>query len=185
MLGHKKIILGIPAMLFMAGILFSCVNDLDAIERVTYSDDVADEIAQDLEMLYTDSGYAQVRITATLAETEKAPKHITKLKDGLRVDFFDETGKIGSTLTALYGEVNYTTGLMFVKDSVVLRNYEKNQWLETEELYYNQNDSTIFTKKYVVVKKAGKGITGSGDGIQTNHTFSKYTITNPEAKIDE
>lgn len=180
---NKNIFVGVPAVIFMAGILFSCVNNLDDIERVTYSSDDPDEVSQDIEILYTDSGYAQVRITAVLAETDKAPKHVTRLKDGLRVDFFEADGNIGSTLTALYGEVDYGTGLIFVKDSVVLYNYEKEQWLETEELFYNQNDSTIFTDKYVVVKKDRKGIIGSGDGIRTRQLFSKYTIIKPEAKI--
>jgi len=182
---HKNITFGVPAVIIMAGILFSCVNNLKDIERVTYSSDDPDEVSQNIEILYTDSGYAQVRIKATLAETENTPKHVTRLKDGIEVDFFEEDGKIGSTLTALYGEVDYSTGLIFVKDSVVLYNYEKQQWLETEELFYNRNDSTIFTNKYVVVKKKGRGITGSGEGIRTRRMFSKYTILKPEARIDD
>jgi len=185
MQNNTKIFLVIPAMIFMAGILFSCVNDMDAIERVTYNEKAADEVTQDLRIIYTDSGYAQVRIRAELAETVKMPKHVTKLKDGLRVDFFDNEGGVSSTLTAIYGEVDYNTGLMFVKDSVVLYNYEKEQSLETEELFYNQKDSTIFTNKYCVVRKKGKGITGSGMGITTNQNFSKYKITKPEGAIDE
>ncbi|GAB5416550.1 MAG: hypothetical protein Crog4KO_34120 [Crocinitomicaceae bacterium] len=169
----------------MAGILFSCVNDLDAIEKATYSDDAADEVTQNLEILYTDSGYAQVRVQAALAETDKLPKHITRLKDGLRVDFFENDGKIGSTLTALYGEVDYATGIMFVKDSVVLYNYEKKQWLETEELFYNQNDSTIHTSKYYVVKTEGKGITGSGEGMRTTPSFRDYETWKPVGAIDQ
>lgn len=174
----------VPVMIFMAGILFSCVNDLDAIDRVTYSSDAPDEVTKDLNILYTDSGYAQVKIYANLAETYKRPVHITKLKDGLRVDFFSDNGEVGSTLTALYGEINYNTGLIFVRDSVVLYNYEKKQTLETEELFYNRQDSTVFTNKYVVVKKEGKGITGSGQGISTTQSFSKYAIKKPEGTID-
>lgn len=172
-------------MIFMAGILFSCVNDLDAVQRVTYDEKAPDEVTKDIEILYTDSGYAQVRIYAKLAETYKVPTHVTKLKDGLRVDFFSDDGKIGSTLTAQYGEVNYATNVMFVRDSVVLYNYEKKQWLETEELFYNQQDSTIFTNKYVVIKKEGKGITGRGTGVTTTQSFSKYKITRPEGKLDD
>jgi hypothetical protein len=172
-------------MIFMAGILFSCVNDMDAIERATYSSDAADEVTQNLEILFTDSGYAQVRIQAVLAETNKAPKHMTLLKDGLRVDFFDGGGEVGSTLTALYGEINHATGLMFARDSVVLYNYEKEQWLETEELFYNRNDSTIFTTKYYVIKTEGKGITGKGEGLRTTPSFSYYDTGKPEGKIDD
>ena len=172
-------------MIFMAGILFSCENDMDAIERVTYDEQAPDEVTQDLKIMYTDSGYAQVRIEAALAETVKKPKHITKLKDGLRVDFFNDTGGVSSALTAIYGEVNYNTGLMFVRDSVVLYNYEKEQYLETEELFYNRIDSTIFTKKYCVVKKKGKGIKGRGMGITTKQNFDSYKITKPEGKLDD
>ena len=179
-----KIYFGIPAVIIMAGILFSCVNDMDAIERVTYDEKAPDEVTQDLRMIYTDSGYAQVRIRAALAETVKTPKHITRLKDGLRVDFFYDTGGVSSTLTAIYGEVNYNTGLMMVRDSVVLYNYEKQQYLETEELFYNQTDSTIYTNKYCVVKKKGKGITGSGMGITTKQSFRSYKITKPEGEVD-
>ncbi|XOV66963.1 MAG: LPS export ABC transporter periplasmic protein LptC [Fluviicola sp.] len=182
---HKRIriYLGVPAVIIMAGILFSCVNDMDAIERVTYDEQAPDEVTQDLKLVYTDSGYAQVRIKATLAETVKSPKHITRLKDGLRVDFFNDTGGVSSTLTALYGEVNYNTGLMFVRDSVVLYNYEKEQSLETEELFYNRVDSTIYTQKYCVVKKKGKGITGRGMGITTKQSFESYKINKPEGKL--
>lgn len=180
-----QIFIAIPAVIFMAGILFSCVNDLDAIEKATYSDEVADEVTQDLEILYTDSGFAQVRIQAALAETDKLPKHITRLKDGLRIDFFENNGEVGSTLTALYGEVDRATGVMFVKDSVILYNYEKKQWLETEELYYNQNDSTIFTTKYYVIKSEGKGITGSGEGLRTTPSFRNYETENPVGTIDQ
>lgn len=169
----------------MAGILFSCVNDMDAIEKVTYDEKAPDEVTQGLSVIYTDSGYAQVNIKAELAETVNMPKRMTRLKDGLRVDFFNDTGGVSSTLTAIYGEVDYSTGLMMVRDSVVLYNYEKAQYLETEELFYNQKDSTIYTDKYCVVKKKGKGITGSGMGITTKQSFDKYTITEPEGKIDD
>ena len=73
---------------------------------------------------------------------------------------------------------------MFVRDSVVLYNYEKEQFLETEELFYNRIDSTIYTKKYCVVKKKGKGIAGRGMGITTKQNFDSYKITKPEGKLD-
>jgi LPS export ABC transporter protein LptC len=169
----------------MAGILFSCVNDLDAIDKVTYDPKAPDEVTKNLDLIYNDSGYAQIRVHASLAKTYRRPEHITKLKDGLSVDFFSEEGEVVSTLTAIYGEVNATTGLMFVRDSVVLYNHKKDQHMETEELFYNQADSTIYTDKYVVVKKKGKGVTGRGHGIRTTQSFSKYKILKPVGTLDQ
>lgn len=168
----------------LAGILFSCVNDMDAIQKVSHDPNAPDQILKNLKVFRTDDGNASVKIVATLAEMYNEPKQIIKLKDGLKVDFFSETGQIISSLTALYGEIDEETGIMMVRDSVVLRNLEKKQNLETEELYYNQGDSTIFTNKNVIIKKDGKGVIGRGRGIKTTQFFYKGVVTHPEGKID-
>ena len=180
----KRIYFGIPVTIIVAGILFSCVNDLDTIQKVTYDPNAPDEVTKDLMVHYTDSGYARVQIYAALAETYSKPQHITKLKDLVRVDFYSEKGNIMSTLTALYGEVNYETGIMFVRDSVILRNVGKKQYVETEELYYNQKDSSIYTQKYVTIKKDGKGLIGRGYGLKTTQFFEKGEILEPIGKVD-
>ena len=174
----------IPALLILAGILFSCVNDLDTIQQVTYDPDAPDETTTDLRVHFTDSGYARIQIYASLAETYSKPEHVTKLKDYVKIDFYSDEGRIVSTLTALYGEVNTETGMMFVRDSVVLRNLDDKQYIETEELFYNQKDSTVFTEKYVILKKEGEGIIGKGSGIKTSpfSKFKKGDILDPEGK---
>lgn len=184
MFNRQKIkqIFGIPASLVLAGFLFSCVNDLDQIRRVTYDPKAPDEVIQDMEVFYTDSGYAKVRIYAKLAETYSFPVPVTKLKDGVKVDFYDESGEIVSTLTALYGEVRLQEGTMFVRDSVRLFNYEKDQRMETEELIWNQKDSLIYTEKSVVVKSP-KGLM-YGQGVRTKQDFSTYTFMRPTGQIN-
>jgi LPS export ABC transporter protein LptC len=176
---------GIPVVLCTAGLLFNaCVNDIDTIQKVTHDPKAPDEVTQNLEVLYNDSGYAQIKIFASLAETYSKPEHVTKLKNGLKVDFFDAKGEVTSSLTANYGEINYSTGKVYVSDSVMLHNYQKKQHLQTEELHWNQKDSTIYTEKHVIVTTDGKGVTGRGRGLHTTQSFDKYTIKEPVGKID-
>lgn len=173
---------GIPVFILLTGILFSCVNDLDTIRKVTYDSKAADEVTQHLNVMYTDSGYARVRIYATYAERFSKPEDITKLKDGIKVDFFSEDGEIVSVLTSRYGQINHTTGIIQVRDSVELRNLENKQLLETEELHWNQRDSSIYSDKNVVVTTPDK--VGYGQGIQTNQNFDYYEILKPYGKIE-
>ncbi len=163
-------------------VLISCVNDIDTIKKVTYDPKSPDNVTQNLEVKYTDSGYAKIQLFAKLAETYTKPESIMKLKDGLRVNFFSDDGKIVSYLTALYGEINYTKGIMYVRDSVQLYNIEKQQRLETEELIWNQKDSLIYTNKSVIVRTKG-GIL-FGDGIRTQQDFEFYEFIHPKGKIN-
>ena len=164
--------------IFLAG----CVNDLETIQRVTYDPKAPEEVTKDLRVFYNDSGYARIEILAKLAETYSKPEMVTKLKDGLRVNFCSSDGKIVSSLTALYGEVNFNTGKLFVRDSVQLYNFAKKQRMLTEVLYWNQRDSTIYTHSSVVVRSPG-GIL-YGDGIETKQDFSEYVFLKPRGKYD-
>lgn len=166
----------------MMGILFSCVNDLDTVQQVTYDPHAPDEVYMDLDVVQTDSGMARVRIYSKLAEIYSEPEEITQLKDGLIVDFYDADGEITSRLTALYGEIDRAAQKMFVRDSVELRNIEKEQVLQTEELHWNQKDSSVYTDKNVVVTTPDK--IGYGKGIRTNQDFEFYTILKPSGKMD-
>ncbi len=69
-----------------------------------------------------------------------------------------------------------------VKDSVRLYNSKKKQTLETEVLYWNQKDSSIFTPAQVIVK--GPDGTFLGEGIKTKQDFSRYEILKPRGKIN-
>lgn len=177
-----KLFFGIPASLVLAGILFSCVNDLAQVRIVGNDPKSPDEVTADLELFYTDSGAPKVRIYAKLAETYSLPEKVTKLKDGIKVDFYDETGEIVSTLTALYGEVQLSKNLMFVRDSVELYNYAKKQRMETEELFWNQKDSLIYTDKNVIVRSPDGVVYGKG--IRTKQDFSTFTFYKPTGTIN-
>ena len=173
----RKLYWRIPVGLILAGILFSCTNDLDDIKKVTFDPKAPDEVSTNLKMFFTDSGYAKVRIYANLTEKYSNPEKVTKLKDGLRVDFYDEAGEIVSTLTSLYGEIKDGDGNMVARDSVELYNYEKDQRLKTEELIWSQKDSLIYSDKSVVVTSPDGVV--YGDGIETKQDFSNYTFIKP------
>ncbi len=163
-------------------VLTSCVNDLDTIRKITYKSTDPDDRTRDLVVLYTDSGYAKVQVFAKIAETYSKPIQVMKLKDGVKVNFFSEDGEIVSVLTALYGEVHQNDGTMFVRDSVVLLNLEKKQRLETEELHWNQKDSSIYTNKAVVVRKDHAIL--FGQGIKTKQDFTEYEFMQPRGSME-
>lgn len=164
------------------GTITSCVNDLESIQKVTYDSNAPDDVTKNLYVFYNDSGYAKIELFAAIAETYSKPKSVTQFKDGIKINFFDNRGKIASTLTALYGEINHTDGTMQVRDSVQLYNIEKRQRLFTEALFWNQRDSVIYTTSNVVIRSP-QGIV-YGNGIRTKQDFSHYEFLKPSGRID-
>lgn len=169
------------SVVFLAGILFSCVNDLNDVKKITYDPKSPSEVTENLEVFYTDSGYPKIRLFAKLAESYATPKQVTKFRKGLKVEFFDDAGEVVSILTSQYGEIQTEEGKMFVRDSVELFNVVKQQRLKTEELIWNQKDSLIYSNKSVVVTSPN-GIL-YGKGIQTTQDFENYTFVQPRGKI--
>jgi len=159
----------------------ACVNDLESIERVTFDPKSPDESTKNLHLFYTDSGYAKIELYATIAETFMQPKHVTKLQDGLKVLFYSDRGEIVSRLTAQYGELDYETGVVRIADSVQLFNFKKKQQLETEQLFWNRKDSSIYTNSSVVVRSPNGVLLG--DGIKTKQDFSSYEFLKPRGEV--
>jgi LPS export ABC transporter protein LptC len=155
----------------------ACENDVAVVQQISFEQDAPTETTKNLVLTYAEDGYARVEIHAALAETYRNNEQITQIKDSLKVYFFNEKGDIVSTLSALYGQINYSTGELMVKDSVCLYNYQKKQRLETEALYWNQKDSSIFTNAPVIIR-APKGRL-IGKGIRTKQDFSSYVLLKP------
>ena len=155
----------------------ACQNDIALVQRISFQADAPSESTKDLVMTYSEAGYARVEIHAALAETYRNKSQITQIKDSLKVYFFNEKGAIVSTLSARYGQINYSTGELMVKDSVRLFNIQKKQTLETEALYWNQKDSSIFTKSAVIVRSPKGKLFGKG--IRTKQDFSHYVLLEP------
>jgi LPS export ABC transporter protein LptC len=161
----------------MAYFLVACENDVAVVQQISFDQDAPTETTKNLVLTYAEEGYARVEIHAALAETYRSSEQITKIKDSLKVYFFNEKGDVVSTLSALYGQINYSTGELMVKDSVCLYNHQKKQRLETEVLYWNQKDSSIFTNSPVIIRSPKGRLIGKG--IRTKQDFSSYVLLEP------
>jgi len=167
---------------FTSGLLFSsCVNDMDEIKQITFKSTDPEQKTEELYVLQTEAGFPQFRLYAPLAEAYSKPEQVTKFKEGIKVEFFDDNGKPESILTGLYGEINETKGTMRVLDSVQLHNPERKQTLYTEALYWDQKDSLIFTDKMVMIKSPTELIYGKG--IRAKQDFSYYEFLEPQGRI--
>jgi len=169
-------------LLLFSFVFISCENDLEEIKKVSEIPGAPEERTRDLELIYSDSGQVKVLLNATLAESYYKPTHMIKFSEGVKVRFFNPDGSIKTVLTAKYGEIIQNEGRMIARDSVIMRNLNKVQQMETEELIWNQTTQEIQSSRSVVVKtKDGRFY---GDGIITTSDFSEYQFIKPRGTLN-
>ena len=155
---------------------FSCSNDIAEVNALFETIDTEVEHARNVSVIYSDSAKVRLKVSGPKLEryiTKANPKDV--FTDGVHVEFMDELQRPLSWLDAKYLERAEKTGLVVVRDSVVLYN-SKNEKLETSELIWDEVGEFIFTEKFVRITQPERGDTSYGYGFQTNKDFTEFVI---------
>lgn len=136
--------------------------------------------AENVEMFYSEKDIVKIKMTATkVFEFENGDR---EFPNGIYLEFFDETGKITSTLSAnsafYFSEEDKWRG----RGNVEIINIQKKEQLNTEELFWKQDSQRIFTDKFVTIKLQNELIYGTG--LEAAQDLSDYTIKNPEGEFE-
>lgn len=154
----------------------SCTNSINEINEVTGRARVGEDHGQDVTILYSKGGKIQARLFAhTFIRAESANPPYTEMKDGMQVEFFNDSAAIKSTLTAHYARAYERESNVLIRDSVHIVN-DKGEQLETQELVWNQRLQKFFTEKPVRITTQTQVLMGSG--MEASQDFSEYQIRN-------
>jgi len=167
------------SLLLIAG----CKNDPKEVMALTgNSISFSQDKGEDVTIIYSERGKVKARFFSHeyIGNDEAKPPYMEGRK-GIKVEFFDDSGVIQSTLTAKYARYYEQQNNVLVRDSVVVNNI-KGERLNTEELVWNQKAAKFFTEKPVIITTATQQI--FGDGMEANQDFSTYRITNFKGTID-
>jgi len=156
--------------------LLSCKNDLSKFKSTIDNSMLNTERAEEVTILYSKEGFVKARLTTkTFNHIQNTLVPYIEMKNGLKMEFFDDSLKSSSTLTAKYGKYFEQNGNVLVRDSVVIFNNKKEQ-LNTEELVWNEKIQKFYTEKFVKITTPTQII--YGDGLESNQNFSEYKIIN-------
>lgn len=154
----------------------ACKNEMKDIHALVNKSAMQEDIAHDVTILYSEEGQLKARLfSREFIRNETSRPPYTDMKKGLKVEFFNDSLLIESTLTARYARYYEQQGNVLIRDSVVVVN-KKGDMLETEELIWNQDIQKFYTEKPVVITTTTQ--TMWGDGLEANQDFSWYQIRN-------
>jgi LPS export ABC transporter protein LptC len=173
----------INSLLFLVAlscIVSACENDKTEIARITVKNNSPTEEISGLETLYSDSGIVKVKVTASVLKKILLPKPITELPKGLLLEFYNDSLRVISKLSAHYA-IHYEQEHRWeaMNDVVVVN--QKGDQLNTEKMIWDERKQKIYSDQFV--KIATKEEIIYGNGFESNQDFSSYRIFNVKGRI--
>lgn len=164
--------------IFFLGICLAgtgCRNKTEDIDALTGKSAYHEDKAEGVTIYYSKNARMKAILYAKeFIRNEQANPPYTDLKKGLKVDFYNDSLAVESTLTGKYARFYEQDGNILIRDSIVFS--KKGVQLNTEELVWSQQIHKVFTEKAVRITTATEVM--YGDGLEANEDFSWYQIKN-------
>ncbi len=157
-------------------IISSCAKNTQEIDALISQASVDKEVVNEATILYSDSAYVNVRITApTLERHLSRSRPMEEFTDGIKVEFLNERGRSTGVLTAEYATREPIKQIITCRRNVYLTNYSGEQLL-TSELIWDEKEEILKTEKFVKLIQSETQDTTMGFGFVSNQDFTRFEI---------
>lgn len=171
--------------------IFSCLTTIFLIscEDVSYIEEEVItraetyyEIADSVEILYSDSAVVRVRIKAPLLYNYSDSKNPRReFPKGILVEFFDENKNVQSRMTAKKAIQYDKTNKFIVEDSVVVKS-KNNEMIETEGLVWDESAQKIYSDRFITITTATEII--KGYGFESDYDFQNWELKKVTGELE-
>ena len=138
--------------------LFSCKNDMEEVNRIANDEILPEMTGHNLEMIYSDSARIKYKvITPEYLKMSEGEEKYEEFPQGLHAISYDTDGKEIGSITCKYAKKLEEEQLWEARNEVVVINSEGKK-LETELLYWDTQEGTIYSDRYVKLTADGQVI---------------------------
>jgi LPS export ABC transporter protein LptC len=169
----------IGLLIFTLMILFVSCQNQEVLKPVIYNGPMSE--VDDIETYYTENDHVKVKLVARkVLQFQNGDR---EFPEGIYIENYDATGKLISTLRANSAFYFNDESKWRARGKVELKNIEKNEELNTEELFWKPDTRKIFTDKFVRIKRQNNGMYGTGlnadqdlSSLELNHVEGEFEV---------
>jgi LPS export ABC transporter protein LptC len=179
---NNKHLLFFLVSVFTVMLLSSCESNFKEVQKINFSEFMPDGEAENFNLKYTDSGKIKsILISPKMLDYSSVEFPFTEFPKGINVTMYDENGK-KTFITSNYAVTFKGTDIIDLQQKVKITN-ETGQFLETEQLYFDQKNEWFFTeKKFKFTDPKGVSF---GEGIDFSKDFKIINSQRINGAIDE
>lgn len=158
-------------------LVLGCDTNKDQIANTTYEGPIRFIVNQNT--LLTDSGKAVMRIKSPRRQDLKNGDQ--EWEEGLNLEIYKKNGDLETEFSADYVIYTRSEDLYKGVGNVVVKNYESDDELNTEELFWDPSNQLFYTEKFVSIISEDEVHTGNG--LTADENFNSYTIHEPSGTL--
>jgi LPS export ABC transporter protein LptC len=135
------------AALFMCCcFVLSCENDIKTVDNLLTKKTGVEE-ALKVESYLSEAGKVRAKLTSPYMRRFMVDSSYMEFPRTLKVDFYDDSTRVETVLTAMYAKYMESQRKVFLKDSVMVINLNTGDTLKSKELWWDQNKEEFYTDK--------------------------------------
>lgn len=162
--------------LALVWLLAGCQPEVEAPKRpFLYTGPIVE--TTDVQTLFSDSARLKFKLRASLEQ--KYENGDVWYRKGVLLTFYTRDGRVQNTLRGNVGHFDKAKNTYHVKGHVQIVSALRQERVDTEELYFDQNRQQIYndTTTFVRIETATEILTGKG--LKANKDFSRYSLLKP------
>lgn len=161
-------------LVLLALTLVSCQKqDNDLSKRVKYDGPTME--TTNVLTFVSDSAKLQVKLTAPLQQQFESGDVV--YPKGVKLLFYSKDGQtVVNTISGDYGKQEKNKGVYSLRGHVRVKNEPKQQTLQTEELFFDQQKSLIYTQPEMFVHVETPTEKVDGYGLEADQNFTRYKL---------
>lgn len=164
--------LGILVML----VICSCKNDYETINALTSELNIPDQTGYDVEIMLHDSGYLKGKIIAAeVNKYDRIEEPYIEFPKGLKVYFYDSDQNEEKYVQAKYAIYYQRDEFWELRDEVVAENLVTGEKLETDQLFWDQENEVIYSEKFSKITNED-GIFYGENGFDASQDLAHWTL---------
>jgi LPS export ABC transporter protein LptC len=180
---RKLNIIKFSVTVFAVTLFFACESNFKEIQRINKDEFMASGEADTVNLKYTDSGRIKaILVSPKMIDYATVQYPFTEFPKGILVTLFDQSGK-KNYIRSDYAVTFKGTDIIDMQGNVKMT-ADGGQYLETEQLYYDQKNEWFFTEKPFKFTDPLKGIS-TGEGLDFSKDFKRVNYQKVYGLVNE
>jgi LPS export ABC transporter protein LptC len=166
---QKNRILFLQTIVFFVAIQFGCESNFREVQKIGFSEFTPSGQADTLTVKYTDSGKIKaILVSPKMLDYGSVQYPFTEFPKGIFVTLYDNKAK-KTFVKSDYAVKFNGTDIIDLKGNVLISS-EDGQFLETQQLYYDQKNEWFYTEQFFKMTDPKNGNT-TGQGVDFDKNF--------------